>query len=98
MTVPATTVQEIEVTIRDQSGFELVLAVPLDSRISDIIKAIQQEAPDRFPEVDRNGRLVRYAVENTRTGAYPDPNATIADADIQKGDVLEVHPKPIGMG
>lgn len=94
----ATTVaQEREITIRDQGGYELVLAVPPDSRVSDVLKVIQDEAPDRFPRVDRNGRLVHYALENTRTGAYLDPNATIADSDVRHGDVLEVHPKPIAM-
>jgi len=92
-----TAAPEIEIVVQNQSGFAADLAVPVDSQVGDIIKAIQQEAPDQLPEVDRQGRLVRYALENTRTGTYLDPNAAVQDVDLKEGDVLEVHMKPIAM-
>lgn len=90
-------VKEVEVTIQDQSGFEMELAVPLGSTVAQLLDVVQQEAPDHFPKVDQQGRLVRYAVENTRSGAYLNPDSTFADAGVQSDDILELHPKPIAM-
>jgi hypothetical protein len=91
------TTNELEVTVRDQGGFEMQLAVPESANVSQLLEVVQQEAPDHFPKVDQQGRLVHYAVEDTRIGTYLQPDTTFGKAGVQSGDVLELHPKPIAM-
>jgi len=97
MEQPANGASELQLTVQDQSGFNMILAVPVDNPVSGLIKAVQDAAPDRFPTVDRQGRLVRYALENTRTESYLDPKDPVSAAGLQDQDVLQMHSKPVAM-
>ena len=81
--------QEIQFSVRNPSGFNLSLAAPADTLISDLITTIQQEEPAQFPRSDRSGQPIHYSLVNSRTGSYLDSAKTLAAAEVREGDVLE---------
>ena len=45
MEQPANGASELQLTVQDQSGFNMVLAVPVDNPVSGLIKAVQDVSP-----------------------------------------------------
>jgi len=88
---------EVLVTVRNQSGFTMELAVQSDAKVSELFETVHAEVPTTFPRVDSQGRMVHYSIENTRTGTYLNPNETFEEAGVKTGDILELHPRPIAM-